>query len=281
MGSSASSTISNNITNKIVNKSDLESLNSSATEFVTNSIMKNTNTCGTGTTQMNDNDIGDITVVGKNNKSYIELDTQQDSRVSLECIQASIQQSNISNDLATSLMTNLNQSVSNAQMTQLVNTAEATNSGGIFSRANASINMNLSNIQETTTSRKLSNFISNKVASNMNTSAVKDCFNKVAQQQQNTMGNLKIGGTGNTVNVNISTKQYAQSFATCEQLSQQAASTTNDMAQTLGLTIVDKTESKMASDVKNKAKATTSWGSFASSGVCIIIIIIIICIYCF
>jgi len=269
MGGSSKSSVSNNISNLTVNKSDLEALNSSANEFVSESIIKNTNGCSAGSTQMNDNEIGDITVVGKNNTANIGLDSSQDSTVSLQCIQQSIQQTNISNEIATSIMQNLTQNVSNEQLSKMVSDADTSMKQGVgggilnpFSSASSEVNMNLSNTQITDTTRKLSNMISNKVANHQNVTAVKDCFTKTAQQQNNKVGNLKILGEGNTVNVNVTTKQYAKSFATCQQLTQQTAATTNDIATTLGLKIVDETVNKTSNDTQGSSKTALKQEGF-------------------
>ena len=263
MGSSSKSSISNNISNLTVNKSDLEALNSNVNEFVSNSVIKNTDGCSAGSTQMSDNDLGDITVVGKKNTANIGVNSNQDSSVSLQCIQQSIQQTNINNDIATSIMQNLQQNVSNDQMTKMVNEAETNMKQGMaagilnpFSSASSQVNMTLSNTQVTDTTRKLSNLISNKVANNQQVASVKDCFTKAAQQQNNRVGNVKILGDENTVNVNIQTNQVAKSFATCQQLTQQTATTTNDIATTLGLKIVDETENKTKSDSVGSSKTS-------------------------
>jgi len=275
MGSSSKSTVSNNISNMIVNKSDLEALNSNVNEFVSNSVIKNTDGCSAGSTQMSDNDLGDITVVGKKNTANVGVEANQDSSVSLQCIQQSIQQTNINNDIATSIMQNLQQNVSNDQLTKMVNEAETNMKQGLaggllnpFSSASSEVNMTLSNIQITDTTRKLSNLISNKVANNQQVASVKDCFTKAAQQQNNRVGNVKILGDENTVNVNISTNQIAKSFASCQQLTQQTSSTTTEIATTLGLKIVDETENKMKSDSQGSAttkmKQTGIEGIFAA-----------------
>lgn len=275
MGGSSKSRVSNNISNMIVNKSDLEALNSNVNEFVSNSVIKNTDGCSAGSTQMSDNDLGDVTVVGKKNTANIGVDTKQDSSVSLQCIQQSIQQTNINNDIATSIMQNLQQNVSNDQITKMVNEAETNMKQGMaagllnpFSSASSEVNMTLSNTQVTDTTRKLSNLISNKVANNQQVASVKDCFTKAAQQQNNRVGNVKILGDENTINVNIKTDQIAKSFATCQQLTQQTSSTTTDIATTLGLKIVDETENKMKSDSEGSAttklKQTGIEGIFAA-----------------
>jgi hypothetical protein len=269
MGSGSSSSVSNNILNKTVNKNDLEALNSNVNEFVSNSVIKNTSTCSAGTTQMNDNEAGDITVVGEKNAANLGIDASQDSQVSLECIQNAIMQTNINNDMATGIMQSLSNNVNSDTITKMVNEADASMKQGVgggllnpFSNTSSSVQLDLKNIQENETTRKLSNLITNKVQNNQNVSAVKDCFTKTAQQQNNRVGNIKIIGKENTANVNITTKQVAKSFATCQQLTQQTTSTTNDMATTMGLTIKDEATTKQSNESASTAKSSLKQEGF-------------------
>ena len=264
MGGSSSSTVSNNISNFTLNKSDLEAMNSSTNNFVTNNLMTDAANCSANSVQTTENDIGDITVVGNKSKVNANIDNSQDTKVSLQCIQQSITQMDISSSMANSILQNMQQSISNDAMTKMVNSASASMSAGAgggllnpFSSSNSSINMNLSNTQINDTTRKLSNYISNTVATTVKSDSIKDCFSKNVQMQQTKVGNVKVIGSENELNLNFSTKQIGQSLASCTQLTQQTSSVINKMANDFGLKIVDDTKNKTSNEGTNIAKAET------------------------
>jgi hypothetical protein len=269
MGGSSKSTVTNNISNLTVNKSNIEALNSSTNEFVTNNLMTDAAACSASSVQTSENEIGDITVIGKKSKVSSTFDSNQDTKVSLECIQQSITQMDISSAMANSILQNMEQSISNDAMTKLVSSAEASMKAGAgggvlnpFSSSNSSINMNLSNTQINDTSRKLSNYISNKVATTVKSDSIKECFAKSVQMQKNTVGNVKLIGEDNEANFNFSTNQIGKSLATCQQLTQQTSSVVNQMATDFGLKIVDDTKNKVSTEATSKAKAETSVAGF-------------------
>jgi len=269
MGGSSRSTVTNNISNFTVNKSDLEAMNSSTNNFVTNNLMTDAANCSANSVQTTENDIGDITVVGNKSKVNANIDNSQDTKVSLQCIQQSITQMDISSSMANSILQNMQQSISNDAMTKMVNSASASMSAGAgggllnpFSSSNSSINMNLSNTQINDTTRKLSNYISNTVATTVKSDSIKDCFSKNVQMQQTKVGNVKVIGSENELNLNFSTKQIGQSLASCTQLTQQTSSVINKMANDFGLKIVDDTKNKTSNEGTNIAKAETKVAGF-------------------
>ena len=98
MGGSKSS-ISQKLTNMTVNKSDLEVLNQQANSFVSNSVTTSAATCAASSSSQIENTMGNIVVAGKGNKAKIGIDSTQDTQLSLQCIQQSVQQTNVSNQL--------------------------------------------------------------------------------------------------------------------------------------------------------------------------------------
>ena len=269
MGSSSSSTVTNTISNLTVNTSTLESFNQQTNNFITSNIMKASANCAATSTQSSDNEAGDITVVGKKQKVNLTMDTTQDNKVNLQCIQNTIQQMDISSTMAQSILQNMQQAISNDQMANLVNNAEASLKAGAggsflnpFANSSSEINMNLSNTQINETTRKLSNVISNTVANNVEATDIKNCFAKSIQLQSNKVGNLKIIGEENELNLTMSTKQVGQSLATCQQLTEQTSKCTSALATTLGFTIVDDTKNKIETEATTKTKAETSVAGF-------------------
>jgi len=254
-----SSTINNRINNTTINKSDLDILNQQVNKFCSDTVVSNASKCAASSSQFTSNQMGDINVVGSGNKATIGIESDQDSQLSLQCIQQSIQQTNIGNSMAQSIMDNLAQSVSTDAMTKLVNAASSSNQQGMFAnpftQSSSKVNVDVSNLQKTETNRKLSNLISNTVANNVKVDDVKQCFLKVAQAINNKVGNINIVGSENTFAFSISSKQVSKGFATCQQLTQQTSTITNALATQLGLTIVDDTKTKVKSESESTTKA--------------------------
>ena len=258
MGATSSAT--QNIKNKTVTRSTLEVFNSTVNSYVSNIVTKNAASCSASSSQYIENTVGKIQIVGKGNKGSLDIESAQDSEVNLQCIQQSLQQTNIGNEVATSIMQQLLQKVDSNTMSKLVTSSEAKNEQGFganpFAAANSEVDVTSENDQYSETNRKLSNLVSNTVANNINSSNIADCFIKNTQAQINKMGNIKLLGEGNVVNIKISSKQLAKSFATCEQLNQQTSAITSQIAASLGLKIVD--DKKLATTADSAASSTAS-----------------------
>lgn len=256
----ASSSVATTVKNYNVNKSDLEVLNQQVNAFVSNSVTKGAASCAASSSSYVENTMGDISVVGKNNKAKISIGTDQDTKLSLQCIQQSIQQTNIGNEMAQSIMNNLTQSVSNEAVTKLMQEAEAKNELGAgappWGSASSDINVNVETTNISDTSRKLSNLISNSVANNVSNEDIKECFMKTAAAISNKVGNINIIGEGNELEFNMTSKQISESLATCQQLTEQTSAVTNSIATALGLAVVDDTKTKTSTESTSKASAS-------------------------
>ena len=260
MGIGASSSSENTVKNNTVNKSSLELLNKSVNSYVSNTVTKNASTCAASSSQIVENSVGKIIVSGDNNKGVLDIDSVQDSEVNLQCIQESLQQINLGNEIATSIMQQLTQKVDNSTIAKLVTSSEAKNVQGFganpFASSNSKVKVNTENTTINETNRKLSNLISNSVANNVDATNISDCFIKNTQSQINKIGNVKLLGEGNVLNLKLSSNQLAKSFATCKQLNDQTSKITNQIATALGLKIVDDIKNTTKTDSKAISSAT-------------------------
>jgi len=259
MGGSSSS-ITNTISNYTVNKSSLEVLNQQVNNFVSNSVTTAASSCSASSTAIIETKIGDIIAKGKGNKIKVGIDSEQDTALTLECLQQSIQQTNISNSLAQSIMTNLTQSVSADVLNKMVAAGEAKNEQGFganpFASASSTVNMNLSNTNITDTNRKLSNLISNSVESNVKNEDIKKCFLEMAAAINNKVGDIMAIGENNEIELQLTSKQTAKAFANCKQLTEQTSAVTTSLAVSCGLTIVDDSKTKTSNDTQAESKAS-------------------------
>lgn len=258
MGGS-SSRISNTIENRTVNKSDLEALNEQVNSFSSNSVTSAAAKCSASASASAAFKAGDIRVVGKGQRLQIDVDREQDVELTLDCLQQSIQEANIGNDIATSIMNNLTQTVSTDVMNKMVNEASSKLESGFlanpFAKASTKVTTNLKNIQINETNRKLSNLISNTVENNVKTEDIKKCFLETTMAINDRIGNIDLIGQDSEIILSFRSKQVSKSFASCKQLTEQTSEITNALATSLGLTIVDDTKTKTSTDVESKAKS--------------------------
>ncbi len=262
----ASSRVNNNIDNRTINRSDLELLNSVVNKYVSSVVVNLTTQCSASSTTYTENSIGKTIIIGNKNTTNINIDTSQTVHVTLQCLQQALQQSNIANDIIQSIMTNLLQTIDNNQLTKVMSESSATNEQGFlaspFAKADSSININSSTVQDTETTRKIQNLISNTVNNSLNVDDIKNCFITTTKMLSNKVGNIKVVGESNTVDINISTKQLEESFAVCQQLTEQTSGITNSLCAQMGIRIQDDTTNKMVTDIK-----ATSSASAKSTGV--------------
>jgi hypothetical protein len=258
------SRINNTMKNKIIYKSDLDALNSITNEFISAVVMSNAANCFSSSSQYEESKIGDITIVGKNQQANLSSIIEQDSKLSLQCLQQSIQEINISNQIATKIMQTFSESIDSSTISKLINESEQKNIQGLFANpfasSSSSVNVDVSNIQENSTNRKLANVISNKVASNVNTKSVQECFARNIQSVNTNIRDLTMIGTNSKFELSVSTKQLAKTLATCKQLTEQTSATTTALMLDLGVTVVDDTKitTKTDSEAKSTAMSKTT-----------------------
>ncbi len=258
LGGGAKSTVNNTFKNASISTSELTSINENVNEFVSKMVVKNSASCSSAASAYNTNTAGDVTIIGKNNTYRLTMESVQDVVLKLDCLSQSIQQTNISNEMSSSIMLNLVQKVDNNTLTQAVANSSAKQEIGFganpFVSSNSEINLTAIGLIDNDTNRKLSNLVKNTVESNINISNIQKCFSDVLVQTTNTTGDVVIVGDENVQNVRLTTSQIVKAFAVCRQLVQQTSSITNKIVTTLGLEITDST----TNESETKAESTSS-----------------------
>jgi hypothetical protein len=259
LGTKNKARIKNTMKNKTIYKSDLEAINSVTNNFVSSVVMSNAANCFSSSSQYEETKVGDITIAGKNQDISLASITEQDSKLSLECLQKSIQQVNISNEIGTKIMQSLSESVDSSTMSKLINESEQKNIQGLFANpfasSSSSVNIDVSNLQENTTNRKLSNLISNTVENKVQTKTIQSCFASNIQSINTNIKEITLLGTNSKLDLSVSTKQLGKTLATCKQLTEQTSETTNALMTELGVTIVDDIKITTKTDSEGKASA--------------------------
>ncbi len=258
-GGGNKSRINNTMKNKTIYKSDLDALNSLTNSFVSSVVMSNAADCFASSSQYEETVVGDVEIVGENQEANFVTTTVQDSKLSLECLQKSIQEINISNKIATKIMQTLSESVDVSTMSKLINESEQKNIQGLFANpfasASAEVNVDVSNIQENSTTRKLSNVISNNVENHVDTKSIQRCFANSVQTVNTNIKELTMIGTNSKFELSSSTKQLALTLANCKQLTEQTSKTTTGIMNDLDVKIIDDTKISTKTDSEAKASA--------------------------
>ncbi len=258
-GGGNKSRINNTMKNKTIYKSDLDALNSLTNSFVSSVVMSNAADCFASSSQYEETVVGDVAIVGENQEANFVTTTVQDSKLSLECLQKSIQEINISNKIATKIMQTLSESVDVSTMSKLINESEQKNIQGLFANpfasASAEVNVDVSNIQENSTTRKLSNVISNNVENHVDTKSIQRCFANSVQTVNTNIKELTMIGTNSKFELSSSTKQLALTLANCKQLTEQTSKTTTGIMNDLDVKIIDDTKISTKTDSEAKASA--------------------------
>ncbi len=265
MGTATSKAIiSQSINNLQISRSDLDLLNEQMSTFISKNIIDNASTCSPSSTQTAGMTIGNIVAKGKDSTVNIGDGSSQKTNITLECLQQSLQQSNINNNIATTMMTQLTNNISADTMTKLVNDAESGAKTGFlnplaFSDSTSAVNTNVNNIQLNYMNKKLQNVIKNTVENVTKNRNASECGTKISQNLSRKIGDI-LALDGGAVNIQFTTSQVAESIATCQQFNSQVADVTSQVANTLGVKI-DETQAQKTStqsDAKVASKAETS-----------------------
>lgn len=261
MGAGSSSSITQNVTNRMVNKSDMNLLNQNICEFVSKNITNSASTCASSAAQSYNEKIGVIVAKGPGSQATISSDSKQQTNITLKCLQQSLQQSNINNNIASSIMQELTKNISQDTMTKLLSDAQASAKTGFgsigFAVANSDVNTNITNENLNYTDVRLDNLIKNSVTNITQNSNVNDCATKISQNLSREIGAIAVSD-GGVVTVVWTNDQIADSIANCQQLTTQVADITNAIATTLGVKIDESNSQKTQTDSTAKSTATAT-----------------------
>jgi hypothetical protein len=240
------------ISKTIINNNTLEVINQNINEYVVNTIVKNAGSCSSSAGTYNEMIIGNVELGGKDNIINVKSESLQDIELTLNCLQQSIQQTEIGKDIATSIMNQLMEHIDNDIMTKLINSSSPKYSkepSNPFAPTRNNIAITSTDYQETDTTRKLSNLVVNRVSSNLNVSDIKNCFLRSSQSISQKIGDMQVYGEENRINIKMTGKQVIKSFATCKQLTEQTSYVMTQILTDLGVEVSDTTINKSVTEI--------------------------------
>jgi hypothetical protein len=248
------------MTTNRINKNILESINTNVNQFVINSVIKNAASCMSSSSSYTEFIIGNVEMGGKDNTISASMESVQDIEVTLKCLQQSVQQTDMGKDIALSLLENLLKLIDPEILRKQISASEIKNKD-IFNSSSNSVKtlgfVNIKDYQENDTSRKLENLVVNTVSNNINIPNIQNCFLNTSLSISNKIGDIKVLGEENIINIKLSSRQISKSFATCRQLTEQTSSLVTQIVSNLGLEITDTTTNTTISDVTIKESSQT------------------------
>ncbi len=243
-----------------INKNILESINTNVNQYVINSVIKNAASCMTSSSSYAEFIIGNVEMGGKDNTISASMESVQDIEVTLKCLQQSVQQTDLGRDMALAMLENLVKLIDPEILRKQISASEIKNKN-IFNSNSDSVKtlrfVDIKDYQENDTNRKLENLVVNTVTNNINIPNIQNCFLNTSLSISNKIGDIKVLGEENIINIKLSSRQISKSFLTCRQLTEQTSSLVTQIVSDLGLEITDTTTNTTISDVTIKESSQT------------------------
>ena len=272
MGKSKSSSTNESIVNnKTINKSEVEILNQSTTENISNNIMSDSKSCASASAQSSEMEVGDIIVSGKSKAKGLKFNVEQDQKVNTSCIQETSQKVNLADKMAETMVNNISKTLDSATMVNMMSQAksDAKTSGIAFGSASSksSNKQTVNNETYNDSKTKLTNIVKNSIVKNTKQESFQQCVNQSFQSAKLKVGNIKISGESEVEDMQFGIKQAMTAMNSCIQKSVQMSDAISEIAKTIGVKIEEKTSVKSESTLKATAESSAAnegIGSMAS-----------------
>lgn len=310
MGSSGSkSKVNQKYETTIINRSDIDILNKSVNDFVTNTVVNQASKCSANITQLQTVDLSNMKIAG--DLVIGEIDQKQTAAITFDCVQVSSFSNNIANGIMTQYVETMNNNMSIDTLDKIVASADSKVESGFLNTgggggSSSNIKTDYKYTATNETSKNIQNIIQNSITNNLNLDDLQECVASVKASQEVVAAGTEVGGN---VNIGVIRQDQASTLlGKCVQQRNNANDITNQIINDLGLTIdetnsVKKTmESESKATSKNEAKGVFEslgdgiggiLGGFGdlfgglisnqvaliASSVCIVIIIIVILVF--
>jgi hypothetical protein len=266
-GSSSKSTTTNTYNTTVVNNNDLELLNKSVNDFVSNTVVNQASNCSANITQLQSVNITDINAKG--DVVLGGVNQNQSSAITFDCVQLSSFQNDIANGVLSQYMNAIENSYNSSSLATMTAAAQASaqNQFGTSSssNSNSSSNNNYNFKSVTNTHQNIQNVVENAITNNMSMTDVQSCMASVSSSQSVNYSRINTGGSL-TVQP-ISQNQAADLMAKCVQEKNNGNKISNQIAANLGLTVVTESTTTSAAEMSGTAKSeSTNTGVFQSMG---------------
>ena len=254
MGNSSSSSVTNENNTLIVNETDIQVLNKSLNNFITNTTIEDAKKCSAGISQLQTVKFKGVKTTGDFN---LNLNQKQAAALTFDCLQTSTVRNEIANQMMQSMMDKIENTNSSDVLNKMESLAAAKQTSGFLSTSfGSSTSSDASNkvnyTQRNTTHQNLQNIVENAVQNNFTTKNLSECISKINQDQNVEVINLDIGGNVNAV---IAQDQAAELFSQCIQTNDIGNSITQALTSDLGVETKTTNAVKTETDMKGTAES--------------------------
>lgn len=310
MGSSGSkSKVKQTYDTTIINRSDIDILNKTVNDFVTNTVVNQASKCSANITQLQTVDLSNMKIAG--DLVIGEIDQKQTAAITFDCVQVSSFANNIANGIMTQYVEAMNNNMSIETLDKIMANADSKVESGFLNTgggggSSSNIKTDYKYTATNETSKNIQNIIQNSITNNLNLDDLQECVASVKASQEIVAAGTEVGGN---VNIGVIRQDQASTLlGKCVQQRNNSNDITNQIISDLGLTIdetnsVKKTmESESKATSKNEAKGVFEslgdgiggiLGGFGdlfgglmsnqvaliASSVCIVIIIVVILVF--
>lgn len=260
--SSATSAITQVSNTLVVNKSSLDYLNQLTTSTTSNNIVNILSSCKGEMTNINVLDFGGTLNISSG--SNVTLNQNIKSTVNFKCLQQQSVQSQLVQNMSTTIYNALQNSVSNDVLTKLDAQAQAASQSAFLSlsgsKANAEVNTNSNTQIINQNDKTVKNVINMAVTNNFTQDTVNACISSMLNKQIATFkgGANVTSGSTLTINQDIATTQVTD----CIQNSSFSSDITNSLVQFFQMDIKDDTSSQATTEQTSTATSESKASGF-------------------
>jgi hypothetical protein len=245
MGNKSSSSITQNITNKTITRNELDAINKSITNIVTENLVRNIANNASSSGQVAMISVKDIIADGSGSIiSNIRISIDQNSSIAQDVVDKAIQDVKLDTEIAKAISQDLNSKTDSKQAASLVSMASASQDLGSISltggnSVSSNVNATINNYTETDIRKHLENIINNQVSQKQDLLNQKVCMTSNVQESSINVGNVRATNGGIVAGLYIGISQTADVINKCIGDNMQASQVTTKIAEDLGLKVVD------------------------------------------
>lgn len=260
MGSSSSkSTVTNTVSQVIDNKVDLTAIKETTYKNIINTMTENSSSCSASSKSLQEQSTVIGSISGVNNVKIGGGTQQQTSKLSLSCVDVTVIQNSIANDISSAFTNQLETKFDTDAMAKLEANAKSQSQNGVASFGTSSSSSNTNNIYNLNISNNISqtmkDIINNEIQQNFSVKTLKD---RLATLQQEQKSKLVIGSIVNSENLdlgNATQTQDGELIMTAVSKDETINSTIDKIANQLNTISTTGVTTKATSEVKGTAES--------------------------
>jgi type IV secretory pathway VirB2 component (pilin) len=251
--SSSSSEVNNKYKTTVVNKSDVELLNKSVNDFQTNTVVSQAAHCSAGLSSSNNLALANLKV--GENIEIGDVNQSNSATVSFDCVQKSSYSNQVASGIASTYLSQLNNSFSTDVLDKIDSTTAAKASSGFLSLGSANSKSKVSNdynfTNVTDTRKNIQNVVQNAINNNLNLNDTQECIatlkanNSLSVVGAETQGSIKI----NRINQVNATALLSK----CIQEKKNSNNITNNILSNLGVQVSEESTLKKVTSISSSA----------------------------